>query len=157
MSNDPLSLGLDLVRKAVEDDTAGNYASAVRHYDLAIAALNQARNDPRQAANEVLISLKIREYADRRVRSEKRASLFLVLIFRCRPFWPPVSVACPSRRPRLCRRRQLCHRRPMRCRRARNTFPSTTFCGWRLTWRSTPGKKTPWAICRGRLSSTRNV
>lgn len=63
---DSLSLGLELVTTAVADDVAGRYASAVRHYDLAINYLTQALSDPVQAAHASLISQKIREYSDRR-------------------------------------------------------------------------------------------
>lgn len=67
MQQDPLSLGLEIVKKAVADDIAQNFASAIRNYDLAVGYLTQALQDPKNAANQVLISIKIREYTERRV------------------------------------------------------------------------------------------
>lgn len=71
--SESLSHGLELVRRAVDEDQAGNYAAAVRDYDAAIVALSQAHNEPANKANQVLISLKIREYSDRRVSNEREA------------------------------------------------------------------------------------
>ncbi len=66
MNRDALSLGLELVTAAIQDDGAGRYASAVRQYDLAISYFSQSLSDPAQQHNTGVISQKIREYTDRR-------------------------------------------------------------------------------------------
>ena len=66
-AQDSLSLGLDYVRRAVQEDSANDVDGAVRDYDSAIFYLTQALQDPRHSANQITISQKIREYSDRRV------------------------------------------------------------------------------------------
>jgi hypothetical protein len=66
MNKDALSLGLELVTSAINNDGAGKYAVAVREYDLGVGYLTQALADPAQVHNSALISQKIREYTERR-------------------------------------------------------------------------------------------
>ena len=66
MNKDALSLGLELVKSAIHNDSAGKYAAAVREYDLGVNYLTQALGDPAQVHNSALISQKIREYTERR-------------------------------------------------------------------------------------------